>query len=106
MSWFSRLFESVHSYNQRHLKHIDDCIAHVNKCIDNCRLDGNEDLIPKHEQAIKLWHEARALVASGQGELADGIKHAAWMLYWEASAIGTRRLQIRLREALGAKNTR
>lgn len=97
MNWFSRLFESDHAYNQRHLKHIDDYAALTVRCLADCRPE-DADLVPIYQEALRLWGKARDLVTNGHGDLADGIKQVAQELHEEALMTSTRRLQARLKE--------
>jgi len=98
VNWFSRLFESEHAYKLRHLKHVDDYAALTARCLAACRAEGNADLAPVYAEALRLWSEARDLISSGNGDLADGIKQAAQALHQKALMASTRRLQARLAE--------
>lgn len=93
------LFESVHSYNKRHLEHIDKWIELVSRCKRDCS-EEDKDLLPFYQKSLDLWHEARKLVDSGRGDLADGIKYIAQGLHEKALWTSVRRLQKRLKSPL------
>lgn len=91
-----RFFESAHSYNKRHLAHVDKWIALVTQCRDDCG-DSDKDLVPVYQQSLDLWQKAREMIDHGQGDLTDGIKQIAMDLHDRALWTSVRRLQKRLR---------